>query len=259
MTQSESNLEAVIVAELRHHLAGWRAKIVNDFSQANFESELASLKGDPLYPKFNFDTPDYVMIRFMGRVSISIGRRLGEIYDKISRRLAVERYGITHQQVAPKFGGLELDVGLRFSDLQAYDADYVKQICRKYIFEEIACDGIGIEIRYNFNPNDSSRLRKDCDMAAKLVQAGLRPIYLVFSSISPRDEAISRLERAGWKFLVGQNALDFSTELLGVDLAEIWDRPLIKSEIQKEVNGMMSDIKASFSFSQVFQNNLINK
>jgi len=250
MSQQETDLEAAIIAELRHHLAGWREKIRNDFSKTNYENELAALKSDPLYPKFNFDTPEYVNIRFMGRVSISIGRRLGEIYDKIPRRLAIEKYGITKNQVAPRFGGLELDVCLRFSELQAEAANFVSNVCKKYINEEIETDGIGIEIRYNFNPNDSSRLRKDCDMASKLIEAELRPIYLIFSAISPRNEAISRLERAGWKFLVGQSALDFATELLGMDLAEIWDRPAIKAEIKREIDGMMSDIKTSDSFSQ---------
>lgn len=253
MPEQHENLEAAIIAELRHHLAGWREKIKNDFSKANFDDELAALQGDPLYPKFNFDSADYVNIRFMGRVSISIGRRLGEIYDKIPRRLAIERYGITQQQVAPKFGGLELDVGLRFSEIKDEYLGYINNACSKYLNEIIKHDGIGIEIRYNFNPNDSSRLRKDCDMANRLLEANLRPVYLIFSSISPRNEAISRLERAGWKFLVGQQALDFATELLGMDLGEIWDRPAIKAEIKKEVDGMMSDIKDSHSFSQFIE------
>lgn len=253
MLGQEKDLEAAIIAELRHHLAGWRDKIRNDFSKTNFDAELAALKSDPLYPKFNFDTPDYVNIRFMGRISISIGRRLGEIYDKIPRRLAIEKYDITQQQVAPKFGGLELDVGLRLSEVNDYNAKYIADVCRKFLEEDIENDGVGIEIRYNFNPNDSSRLRKDCDMANKLLEANLRPVYLIFSSISPRDEAISRLERAGWKFLVGQKALDFAAELLGMDLADIWDRPAIKAEIKKEIDGMMSDIKTSHSFSKFIE------
>ena len=250
MALTEKKLESAIIAELRHHLAGWRRKIKTDFSQENFEKELASLRGDPLYPKFNFDTPDYVNIRFIGRVSISIGRRLGEIYDKIPRRLAMEKYGITQTQVAPKFDGLELDVSLRFSELKSDDAQYVASVCRKHINEDITSDGIGIEIRYNFNPNDSSRLRKDCVMAEKVTAANLRPIYLIFSAISPRDEAISRLERAGWVFVVGKDAINFSAELLGLDLSDIWDRPSIKKEITKEINGMMDDIKTSYSFKQ---------
>ena len=250
MALTEKELEAAIVAELRHHLAGWRQKIKTDFSQKSFESELASLKGDPLYPKFNFDTPDYVNIRFMGRVSISIGRRLGEIYDKIPRRLAIEKYRITQMQVAPKFDGLELDVCLRFSELKSDDAQYIASVCKKHIKEDITSDGIGIEVRYNFNPNDSSRLRKDCVMAEKVTAANLRPIYLIFSAISPRDEAISRLQRAGWVFVVGQEAINFSAELLGLDLADIWDRPSVKQEITKEINGMMEDIKTSYSFEQ---------
>lgn len=250
MPASDTDLEKAVIAELRHHLAGWRDKISSEFSEENYRHELAALQSDPLYPKFNLDTADYVNIRFMGRVSISIGRRLGEIYDKIPRRLAIERYSLTQQQVAPKFGGLELDVGLRFSTIGEQHTKFVQSVCKKFLGEKIVTDGIGIEIRYNFNPNDSSRLRKDCDMASKLTEAGLRPVYLIFSAISPRDEAISRLERAGWKFLVGQSALDFTTELLGMDLAEIWDRPAIKKEIRKEINTIMSEIKKSYSFQQ---------
>ncbi len=250
MNSNESKLENAIVAELRHHLAGWRTKIKNDFSQKNFENELTALKGDPLYPKFNFDTADYVNIRFMGRVSISIGRRLGEIYDKIPRRLVIEKYGINQGQVAPKFDGLELDVCLRYSELKDRDSKFISSVCKEHINEDITSDGIGIEIRYNFNPNDSSRLRKDCVMAEKLIAANLRPVYLIFSAISPRDEAISRLERAGWVFVVGQNAINFSSELFGLDLSDIWDRPTIKKEIETEINGMMDDIKSSYSFKQ---------
>ena len=87
-------------------------------------------------------------------------------------------------------------------------------------------------------------------MAAKLVAAGLTPIYLVFSSISPREEAIARLRRAGWNFIIGQPALDFATNLLGLDLSTILDRPAVKSEIEKEVSGMMDDIKKSYAFKR---------
>jgi len=67
--------------ELRHHLDGLREKVESDFSLASFQHELSRFRGDPVYSRFTFDRPEYVLIRFMGRVSISIGRRLGEIYD----------------------------------------------------------------------------------------------------------------------------------------------------------------------------------
>ena len=231
-------------------MSGWRAKITGDFSKANYDAELAALNSDPIYPKFHFNTPDYVIIRFMGRVSISIGRRLGEIYDKVPRLLAAARYNLRPEQVAPKFDGLELDIGLRFSQISAQDQQHVRDVCAKYFRSALARDGIGIEIRYNFNPNDSSRLRKDEDMAEKLAQNHLTPIYLIFSSISPRDEAIARLNRAGWTFIVGQPGLDFATELLGMNLSSILDRPAVSREIKSEIDGMMSDIKNSFAFSQ---------
>lgn len=250
MAIDEASLEQQFINHLRHHLSGWRAKVTEDFSKENYETELAALNSDPVYPKFHLNSPEYVIVRFMGRVSISIGRRLGEIYDKVPRLLAAARYNLSPSQVAPKFDRLELDIGLRFSQVSSTDQRYIRDICAKYFSDGLASGGIGIEIRYNFNPNDSSRLRKDEDMAEKLITNNLTPIYLIFSSISPRDEAIARLKRAGWTFIVGQQGLDFATELLGMDLSSILERPAVSSEIKSEVDGMMMDIKNSFAFSQ---------
>lgn len=243
-------LENEFIKHLRHHLEGWRQKVLGEFSKENFDMELARLDSDPVYPKFSLNTPQYVNIRFMGRVSISIGRRLGEIYDKVPRLLAAARYQLKPSQVAPKFEKLELDIGLVFSQISEIDESWIRQVCERYLPKVPISNGVGIEIRYNFNPNDSSRLRKDEDMAEKVKAAGLTPIYLVFSSISPRDDAIARLQRAGWNFIVGQPALNFATDLLGLDLATILDRPAVKAEIDKEVGGMMTDIKNSHAFGQ---------
>lgn len=248
MELDDSRLEVQFISQLRHHLQGWRRKVLEDFSRPSFEAELAALNGDPVYPKFHFNSPAYVNVRFMGRMSISIGRRLGEIYDKVPRLLASARYGITPAQVAPKFDGLELDIGLRFDQISSPDAEFVRNVCTKHLGTRPVGSGVGIEIRYNFNPNDSSRLRKDVDMAEKLVDSNLMPIYLVFSSISPRDEAIARLKRGGWNFLIGQQGLNFATELLGMDLSSVLDRPAVSEEIKKEVDGMMKDIKDSYAF-----------
>ena len=145
---------------------------------------------------------------------------------------------------------MELDIGLQFNKISDDDSEFVKDVCEKHTGNRPTENGIGIEIRYNFNPNDSSRLRKDVDMASKLIASNLRPIYLVFSSISPRDEAIARLKRGGWIFLVGQQGLDFATELLGMDLSSVLDRPTVSSEIKLEIDGMMNDIKNSYAFKK---------
>lgn len=250
MNFDEAKLEQQFISHLRHHLKGWRQKVIADFSQESFDAELAALNSDPIYPKFHFNSADYVNIRFMGRMSISIGRRIGEIYDKVPRLLAAARYNLKPTQVAPKFDGLELDIGLNFSEIKPSDCEFVQNICEKYTGIRPAASGVGIEIRYNFNPNDSSRLRKDVDMANKLISHNLLPIYLVFSAISPRDEAIARLKRAGWYFLVGQEGLDFATELLGMDLSSVLERPAISREIKSEIDGMMDDIKSSYAFNE---------
>ena len=250
MVFNEKELELEFIKQLRHHLEGWRQKIINDFSKENFDLELAALNSDPVYPKFHFNSAAYVNIRFMGRISISIGRRLGEIYDKVPRLLAAARYVVSPTEIARKFEGLELDIGLEFSKISKPDCLFVQDVCENHIGVKPLDKRIGIEIRYNFNPNDSSRLRKDVDMANRLKAEGLMPIYLVFSSISPRNEAIARLKRAGWLFLVGQPALDFATELLGMELSSILDRPIISNEIKKEIDGMMNDLKNSYAFKK---------
>src|SRR5437773_11429927 len=124
-----SEVEDKFLEALRHHLAGLRDKVHRDFSKTSFDRELLDLKGDPIYPKFAFDREGYVLIRFMGRLSISIGRRLGEIYDKIPRFLAAARFGLSQDQVAPKLNGLELDICLNFSHLSPPDRSHIRNVC----------------------------------------------------------------------------------------------------------------------------------
>ena len=235
---------------IRHHLEGWRNKIAVDFGQESYEEELEKLAGDPVYRKFAFDCPEYVIVRLMGRMSISVGRRLGEIYDKIPRFVAAARFNVAPDKIAEKLNGLELDIGLRYSLLSREDRAFVASVLAKHGGSP-NLNGVGIEIRYNFNPNDSSRLRKDVDMANYVQAAGLLPIYLIYSAISPRDEAIARLKRAGWRFLQGAEASSFTTELFGADFLGIMERPEVRDRIHEEVRQMMRSIFESYAFAQV--------
>lgn len=79
-------------------------------------------------------------------------------------------------------------------------------------------------------------------MARLIKKAGMTPIYLVFSTISPRDEAISRLQRAGWTFLVGQKARAFMNDLIGMDIEKILDDPKVKEEIKREIATIMKTL-----------------
>jgi hypothetical protein len=246
-------LEARFLADLRRHLGGIREKVAADFSEENFRRELSLLEGDPVYAQFGLASSSYVLVRVMGRLSISIGRRLGEIYDKIPRFLAAARFNLEPSDVAPLLNGLQIDICLEKDKLTELDAAHVDTVLANYpqVPSDAAATGVGIEIRYNFNPNDSARLRKDVDMAGYVVERGLIPIYLIFSSISPRDEAIARLERAGWTFLVGADATRFAQELLGLNLAEILKQPRIKKEVLDEVGDIMRTMVASYSFQRV--------
>jgi len=245
-------LEQVIIDELNHQLDGWIIKC-DDFERELFEKELLDLKSDTLYPVFSLDTPQYATIRIMGRLSISIGRRLGELYDKIPRLLAMYQYDLTKSQVAPKYNGLELDICLSSLDIKCGKFKNIIEIYNSFFTSPMAKNGLGIEVRYNFNPNDSSRLRKDCVMASEITAEGLTPIYLVYSSISPREEAIKRLERAGWNFLIGQDALSFSSEILGLDVSCIWRRDAIRKVINSKVDEMMDKIKNSYAMDEFFK------
>lgn len=244
-------VEHRFLAAVKHHLDGWRAKIANDFSIASYKDELANLAGDPVYSKFALDSPEYVLTRLVGRMSISVGRRLGEIYDKIPRFVASARFGVTPEQVAEKFDGLELDIGLRYNDVSAADQKHLKGTIKNLGGNPEKFTGIGIEIRYNFNPNDSSRLRKDCDMADLLRAAGLFPVYLIYSAISPRDEAIARLKRAGWLFLQGKDASDFTTGLFAIDFMATMENDKVWGEVKAEVREIMCGIFESKAFEQI--------
>ena len=250
------DFEERFIETFRHQLQGLSNKVVSDFSKENYESELASLQTDPVYEKFSFNRAEYVLIRFMGRISISVGRRLGEIYDKVPRFAAAARFNLAPEQIAPALDGLELDIGLNFSQLSKANQIHIACVYKKYIGSDLDTSGLGIEIRYNFNPNDSSRLRKDVKMGALLSESGLKPIYLVFSAISPRHDAISRLKNSGWTFLVGESAIQFISELLGMDIQSILDKPMIKEEIAKIVDSIMSDLVKSYAFQEVVKKHI---
>jgi hypothetical protein len=240
---------------LRHHLAGWITKATQDFSAESYANELSALKGDPVYLKFGFATPEYTLIRLMGRMSISIGRRLGEIYDKVPRFVAVARFGLAEKDATGEYGDddLRLDMRIPYDKLSAEDQKHLLATVEKYIPGTKVTSGLGVEIRYNFNPNDSARLRKDELFAGLLANDGLTPIYLIFSGISPRHEAIKRLDGAGWKFLIGEQASKFTADLTTMDLASILDEPEVKAEVDREIAAVMTAIYDSSAFGSVMQ------
>ena len=248
-----SVIERRFLDAVKHHIQGWKTKIETDFGQESYASELRNLKSDPVYSKFGFDIPEYVLVRLIGRMSISVGRRLGEIYDKLPRFVAAARFNVTPQQVAEKFDGLELDIGLRYCLLSKADIEHVKQVVSKLNIDALEDGGIGIEIRYNFNPNDSARLRKDVALAGHLKEKGLAPIYLIYSSISPRDEAIGRLKRGGWFFLQGNAASNFTTELFGTNFLALLEREDVRQEIHDEVRAIMQSIFNSAAFRNLLR------
>jgi hypothetical protein len=231
---------------LDRHLQGWEDKISRDFSALNLKAEVDALRGDKVYHDLGFDTPEYALVRLVGRMSISVGRRLGEIYDKVPRFVAAARFGLQPAQIAEVFDGLELDISLRGRLLNSADRAHIEGLIAK--MSPVGCSGIGIEIRYNFNPNDSSRLRKDVEVASKLKAAGLFPVYLIFSSISPRNDAIARLTRGGWYFLQGESALSFLNELLGVDINSVLSDPVIAERTRARTNELMQSIFNSDAF-----------
>lgn len=246
-----NTIERRFLDAVKHHIQGWKTKIENDFGHDSYIAELRALKEDPVYSKFGFDIPEYVLVRLIGRMSISVGRRLGEIYDKLPRFVAAARFNVTPQQVAEKFDGLELDIGLRYALLSESDIQHVKRIVGQLKRGAQEAKGVGIEIRYNFNPNDSARLRKDVALAGYLEAKGLAPIYLIYSAISPRDEAISRLTRGGWFFLQGNAASDFTTELFGTDFLALLEREDVRQEIHDEVRRIMRSIFNSTAFGNL--------
>lgn len=252
-----ARVESRLREALRYHLHGLRDKIERDFSQASFEEELAALHGDPVYRRWFLDSPQYVLVRFMGRISISIGRRLGEIYEKIPRYTTAARFDLSQEEVAPRFDNLELDIGIPIESLSGEDAEHLRSVARSYFTNYNDLD-LGIEIRYNFNPNDSARLRKDDRMANLLISDDYFPIYLVFSSISPRHEAIARLRRAGWNFLIGNRASSFMNELMNIDITRILETPSIRDEIQREVNSIMESLFSSYAFREVIRRRSTN-
>lgn len=223
-----------------------------DFSSANAHAELAALESDKVYSEFGLASNGYVLIRLMGRMSISIGRRLGELYDNLPKFVAAARFGLEPADVSARISGLNLDVCVPFGKLSRDDIVLAKRAVVDALnlnaFPDEA-SGLGIEIRYNFNPNDSSRLRKDVAMAEGLRAVGLLPIYLVYSGISPRAEAIARLRRAGWSFLIAVEAAAFTRDLLGLDVSSLMASERVQTEVREGTDTIMSAIVRSSAMS----------
>jgi hypothetical protein len=245
-----SLIEQRFLLAIRHHFRGWHAKIDKDFSERAYKKEITALSGDAVYEAFGFANPAYVLTRLVGRMSISVGRRLGEIYDKIPQIATAARFQLPMEDIVVKVHNkLLLDIRVPYERLSAADRAHAAQVVQQYTAVCTAeRSGVGIEVRYNFNPNDSARLRKDKEMAQYLQQDGLLPIYLVFSGISPRDEAIASLGRAGWHFLVGSVATQFMKDLVEMDFQSILCKPAVKAEVAREVGGMMDKMLRSPAF-----------
>lgn len=247
MAESSEVTKDRFLGLLRRALDGWRDKVAVDFSASNAAKELDALRSDDVYAQFQLATSGYVLIRLMGRMSISIGRRLGELYDGLPKFVAAARFGLQPSDVAAKIDGLNLDVCVPFDLLSSDDEILARSATNVATGSPIDSTwrGLGIEIRYNFNPNDSARLRKDVAMAEGLIDAKLMPIYLVFSGISPRAEAIARLERAGWTFLIAEAAAEYTKELLGLDLATLLSAEDVREEISEATDALMTAIMQS--------------
>jgi hypothetical protein len=263
MTMSESSeLEAAarssFLKELRHHLSGWAAKIEEDFSERSYERELSELDGDLVYKSFGFATPEYVLVRLMGRVSISIGRRLGEIYDKVLRELLQTKYNLLPEEVSPILSGLRLDLCIKLEDISSENQARVARLVAEYLPGTDLQSGLGMEVRYNFNPNDSARLRKDVAMAEYVRDEGLLPVYLVFASISPRAEAIARLRRAGWNFIIGEPSIQFINELTGINILAILNEPEIRKEVDDSLARLMKAVLSSHVYQEALRRNQQN-
>jgi hypothetical protein len=121
------------LTELRRHFLGWLQKFKQDLSEEVFEAEINALRGDPVYSAFGLASAEYALVRMMGRISISIGRRLGEIYDKLPRFVTQARFSLDSDSVAPSLDGLELDVCVPLGKLGADDRKHVESVARSHL------------------------------------------------------------------------------------------------------------------------------
>jgi len=248
--QHERSTQERFLEIIRGQLAGLRDKVEHALSEETFTKELRSLEGDPVYSNLGFASPEYALVRLVGRISISIGRRLGELYDKFPRFVAAARFGIPVDEISPKVGALLLDIAIPRERLSIADLRHVENELKARGLR-LGARGVGIEVRYNFNPNDSARLRKDDTMAANLRHSGYTPIYLVFSSISPREEAMKRLSRAGWFLITGAEARAFANDLFQLNIEAIMAEPSVDAEIRRDVAALMSQLASSYAFRAV--------
>ena len=246
----KENIKKNIEVSLIRHFEELLQKIENEFDNNNFNLELHNLKVDPVYSLWHFDRKEYVLIRKMGRISISIGRRLGDVYDKVIREAIMARFDLTLDQVAPKLGdkpSIEIDAKIGFNDINKNEIRRIKKVARSTFLKiPRQYEGLGIECRYNFNPNDSARLRKDLRMYELVANSNLIPIFLVFSTSSPRQDAINRLSKTGWKFLIGNDSYKFLKNIVEFDFKTFLKSKQIQSIMKDNSNKIFTLLKKKY-------------
>ena len=75
-----------LIEQVQWHLAGLKQKVAKDFSEASYLKELADLKSDQVYQQFGLACPEYVLVRLMGRMSISISMKSSSTCGSRARR-----------------------------------------------------------------------------------------------------------------------------------------------------------------------------
>lgn len=93
----------------------------------------------------------------------------------------------------------------------------------------------GIDTKYRFTSNDSSKVREIANSAKYLKYLGYEPILFFRTSREKnRESAINRFENNGWKLVFGKEASDFLFSQTGFNLDEwIIENVNIWSEISE--------------------------
>jgi len=203
------------------------------------EDFIKLFRSDPAFSPFYLARKKYVIARFGGNLITSLHRKLGDLYEDLTKEIISYTLGIPRSS-------LEYSLKLKINNqIQKRSTDgriltdEIKDTNLKNKFKSIVpidMKGIALEVRSCYQIGDSKRIQADRDMALALRDISLEPVMLIYCTTSLRWP-ISRLKKY-WNLKEGKRSFRYLQDITGFDLYSFLldNEKLIKTKMEEIFN-----------------------
>lgn len=177
-----------------------------------------SADGDFVLSMFGLTDDAFVKLRWRAGFANSCSTNLGRFFDKASKLLLSETFGIPLDTLQKKMNvgsSVEQADAVVLVNEAVINKDRLLAVIQQINHNAV---GLGFEFRSRYGKNDDTLLQKDENVAEAMQKNGLVPVLAVFSTNNAAG-AIRRLKRK-WHSLQGEELLVFLHNLTGFDLKQ---------------------------------------